>query len=147
MIENMFGQSKLRPSTNINIPGSSSLTTQPNNESLSLLQNVASSALSGAPSSIPQQSVQIANNLSTLEQFLKTYPAVAVFFTSATCPPCQTIKPEFQNLIRDKNQGTSSLRILGAIVDTSIAFDAGAKFGIRATPTFMFFHKGEKVRK
>ncbi|CAO3651142.1 unnamed protein product [Cunninghamella echinulata] len=146
MIEGMFGQSSLRSAaaaaaTSTNIPP----ITQSNNDSLSLLQNVASSALSGAPSSISQQSVQVISNLNNLEQCLKTYPAVAVFFTSATCPPCRTIKPEFENLIKDKNQHTSNLRILGAIVDTSIAFDAGAKFGIKATPTFMFFHKGEKI--
>jgi thiol-disulfide isomerase/thioredoxin len=143
MIENMFGQSNLRPSTATNGPSAQA---PPNAESVAMLQGISSSALSGAPASIPQQSVQKIDNVTSLDKLITTYPAVAVFFTSATCPPCRVIKPDFEQLIKDKNQDTPSLRILGAIVDTSVAFDAGAKYQVRSTPTFMFFHNGQKVR-
>lgn len=143
MIEGMFGQSNLRSSTAAN---GSSAQAQPNAESLAMLQGISSSALSGAPASISQQSVQKVENVTSLDKLITTYPAVAVFFTSATCPPCRVIKPDFEQLIKDKNQDTPSLRILGATVDTSVAFDAGAKYQVRSTPTFMFFHKGQKVR-
>ncbi|KAI8341976.1 PPPDE putative peptidase domain-containing protein [Chlamydoabsidia padenii] len=139
MIESMFGQSTLRSSTT---PTS---TPQPNADSLALLQGISSSALSGAPSSVSQQSVQRVDNVTTLDKLINTYPAVTVFFTSASCPPCRVIKPDFEQLIKDKNQDTASLRILGVIVDTSIAFDAGAKYQVRSTPTFMFFHNGQKM--
>ncbi|CAO3593934.1 unnamed protein product [Absidia cylindrospora] len=145
MIENMFGQSNLRSTPTAPPPSTSGSAPIPNADTLAMLQGVSSAALSGAPSSVSQQSVQKADNLASLERSINAYPAVAVFFTSAGCPPCRVIKPEFEQLIKDKNQGTSSLRILGVIVDTSIAFDAGAKYQVRATPTFMFFHKGQKV--
>ncbi|KAI8097287.1 PPPDE putative peptidase domain-containing protein [Halteromyces radiatus] len=145
MIENMFGKSTLRSTTMPSTSNGSTSATTPNAQSLSMLQDVSSSAFSGAPSSVAQQSIQQANNLSSLQQAIKSYTAVAVFFTSATCPPCRVIKPEFEQMIKDKNQGTASLHVLGIIVDTSIAFDAGAKYQIRSTPTFMFFHKGEKI--
>ncbi|SAM03177.1 hypothetical protein [Absidia glauca] len=142
MIENMFGQSNLRPSTATNGPSAQA---PPNAESVAMLQGISSSALSGAPASISQQSVQKIDNVTSLDKLITTYPAVAVFFTSATCPPCRVIKPDFEQLIKDKNQDTPSLRILGAIVDTSVAFDAGAKYQVRSTPTFMFFHNGQKM--
>ncbi|ORX55181.1 DUF862-domain-containing protein [Hesseltinella vesiculosa] len=142
MIEGMFGQSRLN---NGQSSSASAANQQATSEAASILQGVASSAMSAAPASVSQQAVQTVTSLQTLDSLLNTYPAVAVFFTSATCPPCRVIKPDFERLIHEKNEGVASLRILGVIVDTSMAYDVGAKFQVRATPTFMFFHKGVKM--
>lgn len=137
MIENMFGQSQAAPSTNAPPPSSA----QPSDSAQSLLQNISSAAISAPP-----KPVQTAQNLASLEQWIQSYKAVVVFFTSATCPPCRMIKPDFERLMEEKNStGGTKIKILGVIVDTSVAFDAASKYGIRATPTFMLFHQGQKV--
>ncbi|KAL0094869.1 PPPDE putative peptidase domain-containing protein [Phycomyces blakesleeanus] len=148
MIENMFGKSQLvsgpvAPQVATSSSSSSSAPAMPSAEAMSLLQGVSSAALSAAtPRPEP---VQIANSLSTLEKWIKSYDAVVVFFTSATCPPCRVIKPDFERLIEEKNPaGGHSLKVVGVIVDTSVAYDAGAVYGIRSTPTFMLFHKAQK---
>ncbi|KAI9026470.1 PPPDE putative peptidase domain-containing protein [Phycomyces nitens] len=148
MIEGMFGKSQLisgPTAPSIAAPSSSSSSSapvMPSAETMALLQGVSSAALSAAtPRPEP---VQIANNLSTLEKWIKSYDAVVVFFTSATCPPCRMIKPDFERLIEEKNPAGRSLKVVGVIVDTSVAYDAGAVYGIRSTPTFMLFHKGKK---
>ncbi|KAJ8652244.1 hypothetical protein O0I10_012152 [Lichtheimia ornata] len=136
MIENMFGQSQAAPSTNAPPPSSA----QPSDSAQSLLQNISSAAISAPP-----KPVQTAQNLASLEQWIQSYKAVVVFFTSATCPPCRMIKPDFERLMEEKNStGGTKIKILGVIVDTSVAFDAASKYGIRATPTFMLFHQGQK---
>ncbi|KAF7728285.1 hypothetical protein EC973_006459 [Apophysomyces ossiformis] len=132
MIEGMFGESRHRPPMPVTAPPASA-------ESISILQEVSSRA-SAALETI--QPVQTATNLNTLEKWIATYPTI-VFFTSATCPPCRMIKPEFERLLQEKNQ-PNRIKVLGVIVDISVAMDAAAKYQIRATPTFMLFFKGQK---
>ncbi|KAG0168350.1 hypothetical protein DFQ28_004953 [Apophysomyces sp. BC1034] len=131
MIENMFGQSKHGQAATTSAP--------PTADSVSMLQTV-SSRLSAAPETV--EPVQIATNLNMLDRWIQTYPTV-VFFTSATCPPCRMIKPDFEQLLREKSPG-KKIKALGVIVDTSVAMDAAAKYQIRATPTFMLFLNGQK---
>ncbi|KAI9249457.1 PPPDE putative peptidase domain-containing protein [Phascolomyces articulosus] len=144
MIEGMFGQSQLappqqqQPFTN----GSAPTAAQQN-----MLRDISSAALSAAPQPTSNQPspLQTAPNLSTLQQWIQSYKAVVVFFTSATCPPCRMIKPDFERLVQEKNEGGSTkIKLMGVTVDTSVAFDAAQNFGIRATPTFMLFHNGNK---
>lgn len=136
MIEGMFGQSKLGSSN-----GTTAAPQQPSAEAASLLQGISSAATSAAPTTADP--VQIANTAAAVDGFISTYKAVIVFFTSASCPPCRMIKPDFENLIREKNGDSEQIRILGVIMDTSMAPDA-AKYGIRATPTFQLFLNGQK---
>jgi thiol-disulfide isomerase/thioredoxin len=136
MIEGMFGQSRLSANAN-----SSSSNPASSVEAASLVQGIASAATSAAPTTV--NSVQIANTALAVDGFISAYKAVIVFFTSATCPPCRVIKPDFENLIRDKNSGQQQIKVLGVIMDTSMAPDAG-KYGIRATPTFQLYLNGKK---
>lgn len=153
MIENMFGKSQL----GLSVAGSASGAVPPSGAaaadtaSLGILRDVSAAALSAAPGPSHHQQqpkplpVQTANNLATLERWIQSYRAVIVFFTSATCPPCQMIKPSFERLLEEKNEKGSRIKILGVIVDTSMAFDAATKYSIRATPTFILFKDGQKV--
>ncbi|KAL1932294.1 hypothetical protein VTP01DRAFT_9350 [Rhizomucor pusillus] len=146
MIENMFGKSRLAPpaaAAAAAATATASAQRPPNAQALGVLQDINSAALSAAPSQ-QLQPIQTAQNLAMLERWIQSYKAVIVFFTSATCPPCRMIKPQFEQLLQDRNAGRSKIRILGVIVDTSVAFDAAAKYGIRATPTFMLFQDGNK---
>ncbi|KAK4511413.1 uncharacterized protein ATC70_012628 [Mucor velutinosus] len=136
MIEGMFGQSKLSSSS-----GNAVAPQQPSAEAASMLQGISSAAISAAPTTV--NPVQIANTATAVDGFISAYKAVIVFFTSASCPPCRMIKPDFENLIREKNGDSEKIKILGVIMDTSMAPDA-AKYGIRATPTFQLFLNGQK---
>jgi thiol-disulfide isomerase/thioredoxin len=139
MIEGMFGRSVLNN-------GTSQPQQQPNAASVSMLQNISNAAASSAaPSKVDP--VQIVSNLGQLNQLMQQYKAVIVFFTSASCPPCQMIKPEFQKMMTDKNEGYQQIRILGVIADVGMAYDIGAKYMIRSTPTFQLFLNGQKVKR
>lgn len=137
MIENMFGQSKLNNNGNAAPSASSSL---PSAEAASLLQGVSSAAMSAAPSTI--QPLQFISDANTLDNLISQYKAVAVMFTSATCPPCKIIKPKFIEMIEQMHEGKGEIKVLGLVVDT-MAFHS-PKYNIRAVPTFNFFLNGQK---
>lgn len=140
MIENMFG-----PSAHVAPPSSlqpQSVPQVPSASSMSLLNNVSSAALSASPATI--NPVQNIPNLSALEQLIKSQRGVLAFFTSATCPPCRVIEPDFMRKLETVNQ--NRIKVVGAKIDTHVAFDAAQKYGVRATPTFMAFVDGKKVR-
>lgn len=62
-----------------------------------------------------------------------------IFFTSATCPPCKIVYPAYDELAAEA--GNKAILIK---VDLSVAYEIGAKYQVRATPTFMTFLHGEK---
>ncbi|CAO3672621.1 unnamed protein product [Umbelopsis vinacea] len=138
MIENMFGPSahvaplpSLQPESVPQVPSATSM---------SLLNNVSSAALSASPATI--NPVQNIPNLSALEQLITSQRGVLSFFTSATCPPCRVIEPDFMRKLETVNQ--NRIKVVGAKIDTHVAFDAAQKYGVRATPTFIAFIDGKK---
>lgn len=90
----------------------------------------------------PSGKVRIVTNLSQLECELASAAksCAAIFFTSATCPPCKTVYPAYDELAEEAGPKAVLVK-----VDISSAYDVSAKFGVRATPTFMTFLKGEKL--
>lgn len=62
-----------------------------------------------------------------------------IFFTSATCPPCKIVYPAYDELAAEA--GSKAVMIK---VDLTDAYEIGARYRVRATPTFMTFIKGEK---
>ena len=62
-----------------------------------------------------------------------------IFFTSATCPPCKIVYPAYDELAAEA--GSKAVLIK---VDLTDAYEIGAKYQVRVTPTFMSFIKGEK---
>ena len=62
-----------------------------------------------------------------------------IFFTSATCPPCKLVYPAYDELAA--SAGTKAVLIK---VDLSEAYEIGARYQVRVTPTFISFLKGEK---
>jgi len=65
-----------------------------------------------------------------------------IFFTSATCPPCKGLYPIFDELAAE-----AAGSALFFIVDVSKSFDIGAKYNVRATPTFVTFLHGEEENR
>lgn len=79
--------------------------------------------------------------ITQLDQLLdsaKTKCAV-IFFTSATCPPCKIVYPAYDELAAAASDKAVLIK-----VDLSDAYEIGAKYQIRVTPTFWTFLKGEK---
>jgi len=62
-----------------------------------------------------------------------------IFFTSATCPPCKIVYPAYDELAAEAGNKAVLIK-----VDLSEAYEIGAKYQVRATPTFMTFLRGEK---
>ena len=68
-----------------------------------------------------------------------TKSCAAIFFTSSTCPPCKLIYPAYDELAEEAGRHAVLIK-----VDIGHAYDVGAKYGVRATPTIMTFLKGRK---
>lgn len=78
------------------------------------------------------------SNLDRLLESAKKSCAV-IFFTSATCPPCKLVYPAYDELAAEASSKAVLIK-----VDLSNAYEIGARYQVRVTPTFMTFLKGEK---
>lgn len=70
------------------------------------------------------------------------HSCAAIFFTSKGCPPCKVLYPIFEDLACE--MGSKAVLML---VDIGRSYDLGAKYNIRATPTFITFLKGEEENR
>src|SRR5205085_9818364 len=95
----------------------------------------------GQSSSGQPGKVHNVTRLQQLDQLLQSAEnsCAVIFFTSATCPPCKIVYPAYDELAAEA--GTRAVLIK---VDLNQAYDIGSKYGVRVTPTFMTFLKGEK---
>ncbi|EMD39905.1 hypothetical protein CERSUDRAFT_81230 [Gelatoporia subvermispora B] len=126
----------------------------------SLLQAVANQAFSPSPStstpspSIPTASqatatiaspIHICTNPATLQSLLRTHRIAVVYFTSATCGPCRMIAPAFEDLAHEKTHRYSG-KIAFVKVDLGVGLGSqvAGQYGVRVTPTFLFFLDGQK---
>ncbi|KWU43282.1 DUF862-domain-containing protein [Rhodotorula sp. JG-1b] len=93
--------------------------------------------------------LQICTSAASLRTLLSSSPAVAIMFTSPSCPPCNAIKPHFEALAR--KHASPRERIDFVLAETHVGAGAevarSAEFGgpITATPTFVFFSRGKPV--
>ena len=76
-----------------------------------------------------------------LDELLKSArdSCAIIFFTSATCPPCKLVYPAYDELAASAGQKAVLIK-----VDLSEAYEIGARYQVRVTPTFMTFLKGQK---
>lgn len=88
--------------------------------------------------------VHLVTNLAQLDQLLakSQHSCAVIFFTSATCPPCKTLYPLYDELA-----GEAEDRGVLIKVDTSKAFDVAQRYSISATPTFITFLKGKQENR
>ncbi|KAJ5629444.1 hypothetical protein N7528_003101 [Penicillium herquei] len=93
-----------------------------------------------APS--PLGKVRIVSSLSQLESelYAASNSCAVIFFTSSTCPPCKVVYPTYDQLAAEAGDKARLIK-----VDIGSAYDVSMKYGVRATPTFMTFLKGQKL--
>ena len=144
-----------RPPGSDTTPSTSAANTLPNPQlASSILQTVANQVANGSALTNGQSTnslsspMHVITNPATFNNFLKTHRAVVAFFTSDTCPPCRMIEPVFERLSEEKGfradrDGAGFAKI---DIDVGMGRNLASEWGIRATPTFMFFLDGKKVR-
>ena len=93
---------------------------------------------------IPIRKVHNVTELHDLDALLTSAKksCAVIFFTSATCAPCRICYPAFEQLAQEASEKAVLVK-----VDLSMAFDIGAKYQVRATPTFMTFLNGDKLEE
>jgi thiol-disulfide isomerase/thioredoxin len=92
----------------------------------------------------PVGKVHVVSSLTQLDELLAKHQSscAVVFFTSATCPPCKTLYPLYDELAAEVGEKGALIK-----VDTSQAFDVGSRYSITATPTFITFLKGQQENR
>ncbi|EPQ54651.1 DUF862-domain-containing protein [Gloeophyllum trabeum ATCC 11539] len=128
----------------------------------SLLQAVAAQAAGGQQLPTPSPSgtstpstqtvaapIHMVTNPASWHSTLKSHRAVTAFFTSATCGPCRMIEPIFEEIARNKTQGRSPGQVAFAKIDlgTGMSSQVASEYGVRVTPTFIFFLDGKKIHE
>lgn len=111
-------------------------------------------AAAPATSAAQQPAVVPIASSAALDAFLAGNAAAVVMFKSPTCGPCRAIAPAYEGIAAEKRDyyvvGMDCAAQLGGalgagVVDTAQARDVAARYSVSAVPTFVFFHKGEKV--
>jgi thiol-disulfide isomerase/thioredoxin len=85
--------------------------------------------------------VRNVTKLVELEALLKSASdsCAVIFFTSSTCAPCKICYPAYESLASEAGEKAVLIK-----VDINNSHEIASKYGVRATPTFMTFLKGQK---
>lgn len=85
--------------------------------------------------------VHYPKNTTELDRLLKQAEnsCAAIFFTSATCPPCKMVYPAYDELAAEAGDKAVLIK-----VDVSQVYDIAMRYQVRVTPTFFTFLKGKK---
>ncbi|KAG8737836.1 hypothetical protein FRC10_007763 [Ceratobasidium sp. 414] len=104
----------------------------------------ANPPLSGLPAAETVAApVHMSTNSASFNSLLNTHKTAIVFFTSANCGPCRMVEPAFEDHASDK--GGPDIAFVKVSLDGMGGQGVAAQYGIRATPTFLFFLNGEKT--
>lgn len=97
-------------------------------------------------SAAPRSAVRSASTPGELSRLLDAakQSCAVVFFTSATCPPCKTLYPLFDQLALEMSD--KAVFITMDISRPQAAMSA-EQFAVRATPTFVTFLRGDEERR
>ncbi|KAK4103909.1 kinesin-domain-containing protein [Parathielavia hyrcaniae] len=92
----------------------------------------------------PSGKVHVVSTLGQLDELVERYrkSCAVVFFTSATCPPCKTLYPLYDDLAAEVGDRGALIK-----VDISQAFDVGSRYSVSATPTFITFLRGQQENR
>ncbi|KAG2746043.1 hypothetical protein P692DRAFT_201055863 [Suillus brevipes Sb2] len=85
-------------------------------------------------------------SLPSFHSLLQEHRGVLAFFTIEICHLSRRAQPLFEEFAHDKNSNSSPVAFVQVDLNaTRSAAAVGIEFGVRATPTFMFFVGGKKV--
>ncbi|KAH9904785.1 P-loop containing nucleoside triphosphate hydrolase protein [Xylariomycetidae sp. FL2044] len=106
--------------------------------------NGGASNSTGTHSTSTPTAVVDVSSLSELQRALEgaQKSSAIVFFTSATCAPCRTLYPLYEQLAAEHGKKVTLIK-----TDISNAFDVGQKYSIRGTPTFITFVHGKEQER
>jgi thiol-disulfide isomerase/thioredoxin len=86
-------------------------------------------------------------SLPSFHSLLQEHRGVLAFFTIEICHLSRRAQPLFEEFAHDKNSNSSPVAFVQVDLNaTRSAAAVGIEFGVRATPTFMFFVGGKKAR-
>jgi thiol-disulfide isomerase/thioredoxin len=110
-------------------------------------KNGGNGGLLGIGGDAPKTNQQIAHSVRRPTSMLELEGLLAeankscavIFFTSANCRPCKVLYP-----IYDELAGETAHKATLIMVDISSYYEIGAKYNIRATPTFISFLHGKE---
>ncbi|KAJ6508961.1 PPPDE putative peptidase domain-containing protein [Mycena sanguinolenta] len=143
-------------------PGAPAAAPPPPNQPVaaSLLQAVAAQAQASPSNPPPAAPLAATENLASplhpstnsasFRALLRTHRAVVAFFTDFQgCPPCRMVTPVFEQLAAEKGIRVATGGRGAAFTKIDLRVGAGGtlatEWGVRATPTFMFFLDGTKI--
>ncbi|KAK3937653.1 P-loop containing nucleoside triphosphate hydrolase protein [Diplogelasinospora grovesii] len=88
--------------------------------------------------------VQPVNDPAELDAILANHQdsCAVILFSSATCPPCRTLYPVYDELAEEFGNKCGFIK-----VDVSQAFDVSSRYSISVTPTFITFLKGSQENR
>ncbi|KAG2363567.1 hypothetical protein BDR07DRAFT_1281970 [Suillus spraguei] len=90
--------------------------------------------------------IHTCTSLPSFYSLLQEHRGVLVFFTTGMCQLSRKAQPLFEEFAHNKNSNSSPAAFVQVDLNSSRGAAAvGIEFGIRATPTFMFFIGGMKV--
>lgn len=134
-------ESAMRGITQASTPPTGISRTRPNNLVRPLMNRQSSNSNGVNEAQISTGTVHYATTLKRLDALLQLAKAscAVIFFTSATCPPCKLVYPAYDELAAEAAGKAYLIK-----VDLSEAYEIGARYQVRATPTFMSFLRGQK---
>ncbi|EKJ73276.1 hypothetical protein NXS19_008723 [Fusarium pseudograminearum] len=101
---------------------------------------------SQAPVAAPKHVVRNIANASEFDRLMsETKNSCAViFFTSATCPPCKTLYPIYDELAEEVGDKATLLKV---DISQPQQHEIGSRYSIRATPTIVTFLHGKEENR
>ncbi|KZP33435.1 DUF862-domain-containing protein [Athelia psychrophila] len=91
--------------------------------------------------------IHVSTNPASFSSVLHAHRAVVAFFTSTTCGPCRMIAPVFEELARAKARGGNGVAFVKVDLDVGLGSGVAGEWGVKVTPTFLFFMDGKKINE
>jgi thiol-disulfide isomerase/thioredoxin len=151
------GEHRVQGSTYPTPPVSGNSTPSTNSLAAGLLSSVAAQAQassSGSGDNTPQSTSKPAlipvTSISHFTSILSQHMAVIANFTNTPgCPPCRAIKPAYETIAEEYNSQYASRGVCFVDIELVVGEgrDLASRYGVSATPTFIFFKDGKKAEE
>jgi len=147
------GEHRVQGSTYPTPPVSGNSTPSTNSLAAGLLSSVASQAqASGSASTTakatPKPSLIPVTSVSHFTSILSQHTAVVANFTNTPgCPPCRAIKPAYETIAEEYMNQYPGASFVDIELGVGEGRDLASRYGVSATPTFIFFKNGKKAEE